>query len=199
MTHNTTLNLILQRHLDISTIYGRAVMAIMIVLGSILIAISAHIQIPFWPVPVTMQSFTVLTLCMLYGWKLGGVTILLYLFEGAIGLPVFASGAGLAYLAGPTAGYLLGFLIGGVIVGYLAQKGWDQSFIKTCLTNTLGTSIIFGFGYLWLGYFYMMAGHEFMAAFSMAFFSGVWPFMVGAIAKILLASLVIPKAKKFLR
>ena len=84
---------------------------VLALIGSILLIISAKIQVPFWPVPMTMQTFVVLVLGIAYGWRLAGATVLLYLAQGAVGLPVFAAGGGLTYLAGPTGGYLIGFLL----------------------------------------------------------------------------------------
>ena len=94
-----------------------------------LLAISAKVQVPFWPVPMTMQTFVVLMLGIAYGSRLGASTGVLYLVEGAIGLPVFAKGAGIAYLIGPTGGYLIGFVIAMYVVGLLAEKHWDRSVI----------------------------------------------------------------------
>ncbi|MDP7100395.1 MAG: biotin transporter BioY [Rhodospirillales bacterium] len=89
---------------------------------------------------------------MAFGWKLGGLTILAYLAEGAFGLPVFAGtpakGIGLAYMAGPTGGYLVGFLFSAMTVGYLAEKGFDRSVVSTLLAMLLGTAIIFFCGYI---------------------------------------------------
>ena len=98
----------------------------LVFIGSILLAISSKIKIPFYPVPMTMQTFVVVLIGMLYGWKLGVFTVTLYLFEGAIGLPVFAGtpekGIGLIYFTGPTMGYLMGFLLAVFISGYFYPK-----------------------------------------------------------------------------
>ena len=95
-------------------------------IGSILLAISSKIKIPFYPVPMTMQTFVVVLIGLLYGWKLGVFTVTLYLFEGVIGLPVFAGtpekGIGLVYFTGPTMGYLIGFLLAVFISGYFFPK-----------------------------------------------------------------------------
>jgi biotin transport system substrate-specific component len=96
---------------------------VLAVIGSILLTISAKIQVPFWPVPMTIQTFVVLVLGVAYGWRLAGATVLLYLAQGALGLPVFAAGGGLAYMAGPTGGYLVGFLLAALVVGWLAERG----------------------------------------------------------------------------
>ncbi len=115
----------------------------LVLIGSILLAISSKIKIPFYPVPMTMQTFVVVLIGMLYGWKLGVFTVALYLFEGAIGLPVFAGtpekGIGLIYFTGPTMGYLMGFLLAVFISGYFYPK------IKTSeqnVENLLGKLII---------------------------------------------------------
>ena len=80
---------------------------ILILFGTLLLTFSSKIQVPFWPVPMTMQTFVVFIIAMAYGWKLSFLTLIAYLIEGALGLPVFAKGGGLLYLTGPTAGYLL--------------------------------------------------------------------------------------------
>ena len=129
---------------------------ILAMVGSLLLAISSKISIPFYPVPVTMQTFVVLTLGMVYGWRLGGATILLYLFEGAIGLPVFQGtpekGLGLAYMVGPTGGYLIGFFMASMVCGFLAERGWDRSVFQTALAMLAGTAVIYIPGVLWLGF-----------------------------------------------
>ncbi|MBT5226290.1 MAG: biotin transporter BioY, partial [Proteobacteria bacterium] len=90
---------------------SRVAQAVLVVAGTLLLAVSAKVQVPFWPVPMTMQTFVVLLLGVAYGPRLGVVTGALYLVEGALGLPVFAKGAGIVYLIGPTGGYLFGFVM----------------------------------------------------------------------------------------
>ena len=123
-----------------------------IFLGSLLLTISSKISIPFYPVPMTMQTFVVVLLGITFGWKIGLATISLYLFEGIIGLPVFAGtpekGVGLAYFMGPTMGYLIGFLFATFIAGYLnLNKNMFIVFLKLILS----VSTIYIFGILWLG------------------------------------------------
>jgi len=161
--------------------------------GSMLLAISAKINIPFYPVPMTMQTFMTLCIGMAFGWRLGGATVLLYLAEGAAGLPVFAGtpekGIGLAYMAGPTGGYLLGFFIAATVVGWLAEKGWDRNIFTTLLAMTIGTTIIFAPGVAWLG---MLFGWE-----KPILEWGLLPFMPGAAFKIALAAAVLPLTWKY--
>lgn len=162
---------------------------ILAILGSVFIAISAKIQVPMWPVPMTMQTFAVLIVGMSFGFRLGGATLILYLAEGAAGLPVFASGGGLAYLAGPTAGYLVGFLVSAALVGWLAERGWDRTFVLTLVAMVLGTIVIFGLGVTWLAIF--------LGDVNKAIAGGLTPFLVGAVVKITLAAVVLPIAWKF--
>src|SRR5579862_9024378 len=109
--------------------------ATLVIIGSLVLTLSAKIEVPFWPVPLTMQSLAVLVIGMAYGLRLGALAVLLYLAEGAVGLPVFAGtperGIGLAYMVGPTGGYLLGFLLAAWVLGLLAERGWDRSWART--------------------------------------------------------------------
>ncbi len=124
------------------------------VLGTALLTISAKIQIPFWPVPTSMQSFTVVLLGALYGRRLGAATILLYLFEGAMGLPVFLNSAtqapGLAYFLSPTAGYLLGFVLAAYCVGMLAEQKWGKTGWSAAALFVIGLLLIDIPGVAWL-------------------------------------------------
>jgi biotin transport system substrate-specific component len=165
-------------------------LALLAIAGSALMAVSAKIQVPMWPVPMTMQTFAVLVIGMAYGARLAGATLLLYLAEGAVGFPVFASGGGIAYMAGPTGGYLVGFLIAAVMVGWLAERGWDRNVVLTFLANLGGTVIIFAVGVAWLST--IMGGVEKAVA------AGFQPFLVGAVVKIALAAAILPLVWKLL-
>jgi len=155
---------------------SRSLRAIVLAIaGTALLTISAKIQVPFYPVPMTMQTFAVLVIGMSYGWRLGGVTVLLYLAQGAVGLPVFASGGGFAYFAGPTGGYLIGFLAAAVVVGWLGERGWDRRVITTLAAMVIGTAIIFVLGAAWLAT---------LIGFDKAIAAGVTPFLLGAVFKI---------------
>ena len=125
---------------------------LIVFLGSLLLTISAKIKIPFYPVPMTMQTFVVVLMGITFGWRLGVATISLYLFEGIIGLPVFAGtpekGIGLVYFIGPTMGYLIGFLFATFFAGYLNLK---KNMFIVFLKLIFSVSIIYIFGILWLG------------------------------------------------
>jgi biotin transport system substrate-specific component len=155
------------------------------VLGTIVITISAKINVPMWPVPMTMQTFAILVIAMAYGARLGGATVALYLAEGAAGLPVFAGGGGLAYMAGPTGGYLAGFLMSAIVVGLLAERGWSRNWLLTLLAMTLGTAIIFVPGVAWLAT--LIGTREAIAG-------GLTPFIWGSVFKIALGAAVMPFA-----
>jgi len=129
---------------------------LIILIGSILYALSARITIPIPPVPVTLQTLVLLTFSMAVGSRLAFLTFALYIFEGIIGIPVFAKPpfSGFYYLLGPSGGYLLGMLIASYFVGYLAEKNYDKNFIKSLITIFIGTIIIFIPGLIWLGFWF---------------------------------------------
>jgi biotin transport system substrate-specific component len=129
---------------------GLARSAALVIGGSLALAASAKIQVPFWPVPMTMQSLVVLLIGIAYGSRLAAAAVLAYLGEGLAGLPVFAGAAGPAYMAGPTGGYLFGFLIGATCVGWLAEQGWDRSLGRVAAAMLLGHVLLFVPGVLWL-------------------------------------------------
>lgn len=152
------------------------------IIGSFLLAISSKVQIPLTPVPVTLQTLVLLVMSMFLGWRgaLGATS--LYLFQGAIGLPVFAHGGGFIILFGPTGGYLFGFLIASLVVGYLAEKGWDKSVVLTFTSMTIGTLIIYLFGVIWLSY---------LKDLNTALVFGLLPFITPDILKICLGTCLV--------
>lgn len=129
---------------------------LIILIGSILYALSARITIPIPPVPVTLQTLVLLTFSMAVGSRLAFLTFALYIFEGIIGIPVFAKPpfSGFYYLIGSSGGYLLGMLVASYFVGYLAEKNYDKNFIKSLITIFIGTIIIFIPGLIWLGFWF---------------------------------------------
>lgn len=155
--------------------------------GTLLLALSAKVQVPFWPVPMTMQTFVVLGIGAVYGARLAGATLLAYLAQGAVGLPVFATGAGPAYMAGPTGGYLLGFLAAAILVGHLADRGFGRTRLTTFLAFLAGTAVIYLLGFGWLASLIGATG---------AFNGGVLPFLPAEAAKLALATAVFPLAWK---
>ena len=127
----------------------------MVLLGSLLLTLSAKVQVPFFPVPMTLQVLVVLLIGVAFGPRLAGVTLAAYLAQGAAGLPVFAGtpekGIGLAYMAGPTGGYLAGFFAAAVVVGWMAERGWDRGPVRLAFTGLVGIAAIYALGLAWLG------------------------------------------------
>ena len=158
-------------------------------IGSIILAISAKIKIPFYPVPMTMQTLVVLIVGIAFGWKFGLATVSLYLFEGIIGLPVFSGtpekGLGLVYFTGPTMGYLLGFLVAVYISG---KFKYDNNLLKNFLKLLFAISFIYLLGLLWLG--------TFLGWDKPIFKLGAQPFLLAELFKILIATFTINHIKK---
>jgi biotin transport system substrate-specific component len=154
--------------------------------GALALTLSAKIQVPFIPVPMTLQTLVVLVLGAAFGARLAAATVALYLLEGLLGLPVFAGAvAGPAYMAGPTGGFLLGFLIAAALIGFLAERGWDRSWGRLVAAMTLGHVAIFALGFGWLA---VLIGPE------KGFALGVAPFALATIVKTLLAAALIVAA-----
>ena len=162
---------------------------IIVFLGSIILAISAKIKIPFYPVPMTMQTFIVLFLGISFGYKIGIATISLYLFEGIVGLPVFSNsperGIGLAYFTGPTMGYLLGFFSACYLASYIKI---NENYFIIFLKLIISVSTIYILGILWLGY---IIGWE-----KPLVELGVTPFLLAEIFKVTLIALISKKLIK---
>ncbi len=156
---------------------------ILIVAGSLLIALSAQITLPMWPVPITGQTFGVLLIAALLG-RRSTLSVILYLVQGALGLPFFAGGAaGVGQLIGPTGGYLLGFVAAAFVVGWLCELGWDHKVGTAVAAMLIGNVIIYFFGMVWLANF---------VGLNQVLQIGLLPFIPGDIIKIILAALVLP-------
>ncbi|MGE3711446.1 MAG: biotin transporter BioY [Hyphomicrobiaceae bacterium] len=161
------------------------------IVGSLILAASARMQVPFWPVPMTMQTLAVLVLAMLLGAKVGSGLVLLYVIEGMLGLPVFAGtperGIGVAYVVGPTGGYLLGFVLAAYVVGWLAERGYAAGWLRAIAAQGLGTAIILASGVAWLG---GLIGYE------KAIEVGLLPFILSSVAKVILGGLLVVAASR---
>ncbi|MGL3828293.1 biotin transporter BioY [Candidatus Pelagibacter communis] len=160
-----------------------------VVLGSIVLTISAKIKIPFYPVPMTMQTFVVLFLGLNFGYKIGLSAVGLYLLEGIVGLPVFSNsperGIGLVYFTGPTMGYLIGFLSACYLASFVKL---NDNFFIIFSKLTLAVSTIYIFGVIWLG---TLIGWD-----KPIFNLGVAPFLLAEAFKVLLLSLLVKKIIK---
>jgi len=163
--------------------------AALAILGTLVLVASAKVQVPFYPVPMTLQTLAVLTLGALFGARLAAATVALYLGEGLIGLPVFAGvAAGPAYVIGPTGGYLVGFLLAAALVGALAERGWTRGWLLAIAAMTIGHVVLFATGFAWLA-LALGAGK--------AWAVGVVPFFAATLAKTLLAAALAIAARRF--
>jgi biotin transport system substrate-specific component len=154
-----------------------------IVLGaSWLLALAAHVSVPMVPVPMTLQTLALLGLAGGLGLRKGTATVLAYLGQGAAGLPVFAGGGGLAYMMGPTGGFLLGFLMCAALVGWAVDRGAGRHWLSLLATLSLGHALVFVPGVLWLATF--MGLYE-------AWLAGAAPFLLGTLLKTALAAMLL--------
>ena len=156
--------------------------------ASLLLTLSAKISVPFFPVPMTMQTFVVVGIGLAMGPVWGVTAVAMYLAQGALGLPVFAGtpekGIGLAYMAGPTGGYLAGYLLAAFVTGKLAERGWDRTVVTAFLAALAGAVALYVPGMLWLG---QVVGWD-----KPVLAWGLWPFVYGDLLKTALAAGVFP-------
>ena len=164
--------------------------AILIALGTALLTLSAKVNLPLPYVPMTLQTLVVLMIGAAYGWRLGAATVIAYLAEGAIGLPVFAGPVGgLAPLVGPTAGYLYGFVLAALATGWLSERGWDRSVPLLFAAMGLGHILILGAGFSWLA-FGMKLGVD------KAWLVGIVPFIAASLVKNALGAALVPAIRR---
>jgi len=165
---------------------------LLVLAGSLLMALCAQIVIPLQPVPITGQTFGVLLVGAALGSKRGAAAMLAYMAEGALGLPFFAGGAsGFGILTGTTAGYLVGFIVAAFVIGLLAERGLERSIRTSLVPFLIGTVIIYVFGVSWLGFV--------LGNLNQAITLGLLPFLLGDAIKLAAAALVLPAAWKFVR
>ena len=155
----------------------------LVIAGATIVALLAQVEIPLWPVPITGQTLGVIVVGAALGAWRGAAALTTYMLVGLAGLPVFAGGGGLAYMAGPTGGYLLGFLLAAVALGWLAERGWARSVPSTLAAMLVGTAIIFACGIAWLGTLIGLRG---------AIGAGLVPFLLSEAVKIALATALVP-------
>ena len=159
--------------------------------GSLLLWLSAKVQVPFWPVPMTLQVMALFAIAATFGLRMGLATVALYVMEGAAGLPVFAGtpekGIGIAYMMGPTGGYILGFLLMAAVAGWLADRGFSRHPLKLFFAGLIGLALVYLPGLAWLANF---VGADKALAF------GFTPFILGDLVKLAIVALAIPAAWK---
>ena len=166
---------------------------LLIFFGSLILTLSAKIQTPYVPVPTTMQTFAVLLLGMSLGYKLATITVIVYLIEGMLGMPVFAKGGGIIYLTGPTSGYLFGFIFASFAAGFLKK---DNSYFYVFFYLLFSVSIIYIIGLLWLWNFIGLEKN-----FIDIFYIGAKPFLLVEFYKLFILTILssqILKLRKFI-
>jgi biotin transport system substrate-specific component len=162
---------------------------VLVVASTLLLTLSAKIKVPFWPVEMTLQPLAVVALGLALGSRLALATVALYVAQGALGLPVFTGtpekGIGLAYMVGPTGGYIAGFVLASAVVGLLADRGWSRSIPLAFAAALIGMACIYAPGLAWMT-------HLFGVEKALVF--GFWPFVLGDLVKALIAAIGVPMA-----
>ena len=161
-----------------------------VVICSLLLILSAKIKVDLYPVPMTLQPLAVLMIAMLCGRNISVAAVSLYLFQGMIGIPVFAYGGGLPYLLGPTGGFLFGFLFASIIIGELADRGWGKFLVKSIVAMLIGLIVIYVCGIIQL---------SFLKGFDFAIINGLKPFILGDLYKLILAAFLLPQIWKLVK
>ena len=155
---------------------------VLISAGALLTALAAQVSVPLWPVPVTGQTLAVLLVGMTLGAMRGGLSMVLYVALGIVGLPVFSdASSGWGVLAGPTGGYLIGFIASAVLTGWLAQRRWDRKIVRSFLAFLAGSVVTFAFGLPWLAVWLGVNGYP--NDLNSVLASGLYPFIVGGVIK----------------
>ena len=163
---------------------------VLVALGTALMALSAKVSLPLPYVPMTLQTLVVLIIGAAYGWRLGSATMIAYLAEGAMGLPVFAGPVGgLAPLIGPTAGYLFGFVAAAFVTGFLAERGWDRSMLRLFAAMAIGHIVILATGFAWLAFGIGLGAAK-------AWQVGIVPFIAASLIKNALGATLMPSARR---
>ncbi|MBP0113951.1 biotin transporter BioY [Bradyrhizobium vignae] len=163
---------------------------VLIALGTALMALSAKVNLPLPYVPMTLQTLVVLMIGAAYGWRLGSATMIAYLAEGAMGLPVFAGPVGgIAPLIGPTAGYLFGFVLAAFVTGWLAERGWDRSVVRLFAAMAMGHIVILAAGFAWLAFGIGLGAAK-------AWQVGIVPFIAGSLVKNALGATLMPAVRR---
>ena len=161
-----------------------------VVICSLLLILSAKIKVDLYPVPMTLQPLAVLLIAMLCGRNIAVAAVSLYLFQGMVGIPVFAYGGGLPYLLGPTGGFLFGFLFASIIIGELADRGWGKFLMKSIVAMLIGLIVIYVCGIIQL---------SFLKGLDFAIINGLKPFILGDFYKLLLAAFLLPQFWKLVK
>jgi biotin transport system substrate-specific component len=168
----------------------------LVLVGTLALVVAAKVKVPFYPVPMTLQTLAVMAIAVTFGLRLGVATVLAYLAEGVLGIPVFTNTpplvAGPAYLLGPTGGFLAGFVVLAIIVGYAADRGWSRSIPKLIATLVVGEIVMMALGFAWLAGFAQLPTGATGIGMAKAWAGGVAPFILGDLLKIVLVAFAVP-------
>jgi biotin transport system substrate-specific component len=165
----------------------------LIVAGAALTAVSAQIAVPLWPVPITGQTLAVLLVAVTLGAVRGGLSMVLYAILGIVGLPVFSeSSSGWAVVAGPSGGYIIGFIFSAILTGWLAQREWDRKLLRAFVAFLVGSVVTFAFGLPWLAAYLGAVGAP--NDLNSVLTAGFYPFIIGGIVKSILGAGIITLA-----
>jgi biotin transport system substrate-specific component len=158
----------------------------LVVGGAAVVAVAAQIAVPLWPVPITGQTFAVLVVASALGAVRGTLAMALYAVLGIVGLPIFSdASSGLSIVAGPTGGYIIGFVFSAALVGWIAERSGDRKYLGATLAFAAGTVVTFAFGLIWLSASLNLNLEQTLQG-------GLYPFIIGGIVKSLLAAAIIP-------
>ena len=191
----SNLTLALGRPTLADRIVSRSIVAdvALIVAGAALTAISAQIAVPLWPVPVTGQTLAVLLVGVTLGAVRGGISMVLYALLGIVGLPVFSdSSSGWSIVAGPTGGYIIGFIFAAILTGWLAQREWDRKLLRAFVAFLVGSVVTFAFGLPWLATYLGAVGAP--NDLNSVLTAGLYPFILGGVIKSILGAAIISLA-----
>lgn len=165
----------------------------LVLFGTVLVGMSAQISVPMLPVPMTLQTLAISLIGLAYGARLAAVTLVVYLAQGAVGLPMFAGGAaGLPYMMGPTGGFLAGFVAMAWLTGWLVERGLDRGILKLFIAAFIPALLLFVPGVLWLWAITPLTLEG-------AFLAGAWPFQLGGVVKSAVAALIVAGGWQALR
>ena len=178
-----------------------AIDVVLVAAGAALTAVAAQVVVPLWPIPMTLQTFAVLLVGTTLGPIRGALSMVLYLAVGVLGLPVFAEAKSGSLFSLTSGGFIVGFILAAVLVGWLAQREWDRRFVGTLVSFAAGTLVIYAIGLPWLYVSLSNLGPAvwqdylgFDSVLAATFGAGVIPFLVGDVLKALLAAALIPLA-----
>ncbi len=167
--------------------------AVLVVAGAALVTILAQVAIPLWPVPITGQTLAVLLVGSTLGAARGAISMVLYGILGILGLPVFSDAShGFGVIAGPTGGYIVGFVISAALVGWLAERSWDRRVLKAIVTFVAGSVVVFAVGLPWLAVYLGSVGAQ--NDLNAVLVGGLYPFLIGGAIKAAIAAVLLPLA-----